>query len=246
MDHEYDVAVIGTGTSAYMLAYPCRSAGKSVVMIDSRPYGGTCAMRGCQPKKYFVVQAELSRLAQHLAGKGVATPPTLAWSDVAAFKNEFTTAVPGNTEAYFARIGASLYRGTARFREAGILEVGQDVLKGEAIVLATGARPRQLDVPGGELALDSNAFLALTELPSSLIFIGGGYISFEFAHVAAAFGAKVRSSTAALATPPEADSTARDTTRIKVVAWETMTTVAVTMFLLVIMVPNLLVKSCGE
>ena len=52
MDHEYDVAVIGTGTSAYMLAYPCRSAGKSVAMIDSRPYGGTCAMRGCQPKKY--------------------------------------------------------------------------------------------------------------------------------------------------------------------------------------------------
>ena len=53
-DLEFDVAVIGTGTSAYNAAHPLARAGRRVAMIDERPYGGTCAMRGCQPKKYLV------------------------------------------------------------------------------------------------------------------------------------------------------------------------------------------------
>ena len=54
MTREFDVLVIGTGTSGYTLALACREAERSVAVADNRPYGGTCAMRGCQPKKYLV------------------------------------------------------------------------------------------------------------------------------------------------------------------------------------------------
>ncbi len=188
---KYDVIVVGSGTSGYNVAKGCRQAGKSVAIVENGTPGGVCALHGCQPKKFFVVQAELVRLAQHLAGKGVTAPPTLAWIDTAAFKSEFTDAVPENTRAFFERIGASFYRGTARFESPGTLVVGDITLQADAIVLATGAAPRRLDIPGGELGLDSNDFLAQQELPASIIFIGGGYISFEFAHVAAAYGAQV-------------------------------------------------------
>ncbi len=187
----FDVIVIGSGTAGYNVAKDCRQAGKTVAMIDHDVLGGTCALQGCQPKKYFVVQAELARLAQHLQGKGVTAQPTFSWADIAAAKNEFTSAVPGNTEKFYEKIGAQLFRGVASFVEPGVLQVGDVKLKGTDIVLATGARPRQLDIPGHELAFNSNGFLALSELPKSLVFVGGGYISFEFAHVAAALGTKV-------------------------------------------------------
>lgn len=188
---KFDVIVVGSGTAGYTVAKNCRKAGRSVAVIEKTTPGGTCALHGCQPKKFFVVQAELARLAEHLQGKGVVKPPTFAWRQIAAFKREFTAAVPDNTEAYFAKIGTTLVRGSAAFVGPGRLRVGDETLAADAIVLATGARPRILDIPGGDLALDSNDFLAQTELPASLIFIGGGYISFEFAHVAAAFGARV-------------------------------------------------------
>jgi glutathione reductase (NADPH) len=188
---KFDVIVVGSGTAGYTVAKFCREAGRSVAVIEKGTPGGTCALNGCQPKKFFVVQAELARLAQHLQGKGVTAPPAFAWDQIAAFKREFTDAVPGNTAAYFAKIEATLVPGSAAFAAPGRLRVGDDEYQADNIVLATGAVPRVLDIPGGDLALNSNDFLGLTELPASLIFIGGGYISFEFAHVAAAFGAQV-------------------------------------------------------
>jgi len=188
---QFDVIVVGSGTSGYNVAKNCRKVGLSVAVVENSTPGGICALHGCQPKKFFVVQAELLQLAQHLDGKGVTAPPSLNWADTAAFKREFTDAVPGNTEAFFDRIGVDLYRGTASFKGPGVLVVDGVELQGGSIVLATGAAPRRMDIPGSELGLDSNDFLAQKDLPASIIFIGGGYIAFEFAHVAAAFGAQV-------------------------------------------------------
>ncbi len=74
---QFDVNVVGSGTSGYNVAKNCRKAGMSVAVVENSNPGGVCALHGCQPKKYFVVQAELLRLAQHLDGKGVTSPPSL-------------------------------------------------------------------------------------------------------------------------------------------------------------------------
>ncbi|MDQ3414530.1 MAG: FAD-dependent oxidoreductase, partial [Verrucomicrobiota bacterium] len=59
MTTKYDLVVIGTGAAASSVAYKCRAAGWEVAIVDSRPFGGTCALRGCDPKKVLVGAAEL-------------------------------------------------------------------------------------------------------------------------------------------------------------------------------------------
>ena len=54
-----DLVVVGTGSAAGAVAYACRSAGWTVTVIDSRPFGGTCQLRGCDPKKVLVGGADL-------------------------------------------------------------------------------------------------------------------------------------------------------------------------------------------
>jgi len=66
-----DVLVIGTGTAGYTLALALNKAGQRVAVVDHRPYGGTCAMRGCQPKKYLVAAAEVARLSQQMSRIGI-------------------------------------------------------------------------------------------------------------------------------------------------------------------------------
>jgi glutathione reductase (NADPH) len=70
--------------------------------------------------------------------------------------------------------------------------VGEDVLEAGHIVLANGAKPRPLGIPGEEYLTTSDRFMEMKALPETITFLGGGYISFEFAHVAAAAGCKVR------------------------------------------------------
>ncbi len=67
----YDLIVIGTGAAALAVASRCRAAGWTVAVIDSRPYGGTCALRGCDPKKVLLAAAEALHWGHRLTGRGV-------------------------------------------------------------------------------------------------------------------------------------------------------------------------------
>ncbi len=69
-----DVIVLGTGSAAQNVAYTCHSAGWSVAVVDSRPFGGTCELRGCDPKKVLVGVAELVDWSRRMQGKGVSAP----------------------------------------------------------------------------------------------------------------------------------------------------------------------------
>src|ERR671910_2697188 len=83
----FDLIVIGTGAAASTVAYKCNAAGWKVAAVDSRPFGGTCSLRGCDPKKVLVGVAELVDWGRRMQGSGVSAPaPTLAWSDMIAFK----------------------------------------------------------------------------------------------------------------------------------------------------------------
>ena len=69
-----DVIVLGTGSAAQNVAYTCHSAGWSVAVVYSRPFGGTCELRGCDPKKVLVGVAELVDWSRRMQGKGVSAP----------------------------------------------------------------------------------------------------------------------------------------------------------------------------
>ena len=71
MAMKYDVIVIGTGAAGSTIAYACKGVGRSVAVIDSRPFGGTCALRGCDPKKVMVGLAETVDAHNRLLGHGI-------------------------------------------------------------------------------------------------------------------------------------------------------------------------------
>ncbi len=190
--HKFDLVVIGTGSAASAVAFPCRSAGWSVAVIDSQPFGGTCALRGCDPKKVLVGAAELVDWHDRMQTHGVRSAGVgIDWPALMRFKRIFTEPVPRRREQSFAHAGIMAFHGRARFVGTTAVQVGQDVLQGRQVVVATGAKPIPLPIPGADYLTTSEQFLELDELPPRLLFVGGGYISFEFAHVAVRAGAHV-------------------------------------------------------
>src|SRR5213594_1513660 len=98
----YDLVIVGTGTAAMVAAMRVRFAGWSVAVIDFRPFGGTCALRGCDPKKMLVSGAEAIDFASRMRGHGVAGELKIDWPDLIAFKRSFTDSVPAKHERMYA------------------------------------------------------------------------------------------------------------------------------------------------
>jgi len=192
MATSYDLLVVGTGGGGSVVARRCNDAGWSVAQIDNRPFGGTCAQRGCDPKKVLVGAAHAVDQATRLHDHGLTEPPAIDWADLMTFKRSFTDPVPEAREKALEKAGIDAYHGTARFVNEHTLQVGEHTLEGRHIVLATGMRPFPLPFEGADLLTTSDEFLELEALPDEIIFVGGGYISMEFAHIARRAGASVR------------------------------------------------------
>ncbi len=187
----FDLIVIGTGTAGSVAAARCRNAGWTVAIVDELPFGGTCALRGCDPKKVLVGAAEAVDWSRRMVGRGVVGELAIDWRALMAFKRTFTDPVALRKELSFIDSGIEVFHGRARFVDRTSVAVGDEVLSARHVLIATGARPAPLGVPGSEHVIESDGFLELEELPRSIVFIGGGYVSFEFAHVAARAGADV-------------------------------------------------------
>src|SRR5699024_3227526 len=188
---EFDVFVIGTGRSGRDVAKACAKAGKRVAIADNREYGGVCANRGCDPKKVLVGFAELLDRSENLDGKGIAKQPEINWADLQKFKTTFTDAVPFVNERKLKENDVVLYHQSPRFLDEQTLSVEGKTVKAKKIVIASGQKHKPLYFEGSQHLLTSDDFLELKELPNSMVFIGGGYIGMELAHVAARCGVEV-------------------------------------------------------
>src|ERR1700693_5107889 len=192
MTRKFDVIAIGTGSAASAVASRCRAAGWQVAIVDSRPFGGTCALRGCDPKKVLVGAAESVDWTRRMKGKGIqAAKLQIDWPELMRFKRSFTDPVPKRREDGFAKAGIAAFHGRARFAAQTTVRVGEETLEGRYVVIAAGQIPADLEIPGVEHLTTSDQFLELDELPRRILFIGGGYIAFEFAHIAALAGSQV-------------------------------------------------------
>ncbi|MHB0665646.1 dihydrolipoyl dehydrogenase family protein [Roseomonas mucosa] len=190
MPDTYDLVVLGSGTAAQVASSRARAAGWTVAVIDHRPFGGTCALRGCDPKKMLVSGEEAIDAAWRMRGHGVEGELRIAWPDLMAFKRTFTGPVPEKQEKRYRDQGIDAFHGLARFTGPDAVIVNGEELKARHILIATGARPVPLGISGEEHVATSDDFLELESLPSRVAFIGGGYIAAEFSHLAARAGAK--------------------------------------------------------
>lgn len=188
----FDILVVGTGPAASRVAAKCAAEGWNVAIAEKREFGGTCALRGCNPKKVFVRAAQLADWARRSEGKLVQTADVnVDWATLVRFKREFTDSIPEKSEKGYQDKGMTTLHGAARFRSPNELQVGDEVVQARHVLIAAGSRPATLDFDGNQHLTTSDEFMELDALPNRVLFIGGGYISFEFAHVAARVGSQV-------------------------------------------------------
>lgn len=186
---QFDLIVIGSGTAGSVAAYQCRAAGWTVAVVDKLPFGGTCALRGCDPKKVLVGATELVDWQRRMSRRGVVRSDLrLDWPALMRFKKTFTDPVPAQREEGFKKAGIATFHGSARFVDETTIQIGKEPLVGRRILIATGHRPATLHIPGEEYLTTSDQFLELKRLPKRIAFVGGGYIALEFAHIAARAG----------------------------------------------------------
>ncbi|MBC6999345.1 NAD(P)/FAD-dependent oxidoreductase [Cytophaga sp. FL35] len=188
---KFDVFVIGSGIAGQTVATNCAKAGLKVAVADKREFGGTCANRGCDPKKVLLAATEVLESAALMDGKGVNGKLEINWKKLQKFKSNFTEAVPKSTEEKLKDLGIKLYHQSPQFLDKNTLEVEGKKVQAQKIVIATGYEPRVLPIKGHKLLKNSDDFLDLKKLPKKLIYIGAGYIGMEFAHMAARAGSKV-------------------------------------------------------
>lgn len=188
----YDLIVIGTGTAATVTAKGCRKANWSVAIIDHLPFGGTCALRGCDPKKMLIAATEVIDSFERMGGiDTVKGQLYIDWAALQRHKQSFTDPVPADRERAYAKLGIDAYHGRARFSGTDTVVVDGKTLKAKHIVIAAGAEAVKLPIEGAEYLSLSDEFLNLESLPKRIVLVGGGYIGFEFAHIAARAGASV-------------------------------------------------------
>lgn len=188
---KFDVFVIGSGIAGQTVAKACAEAGKKVAIAEKRAFGGTCANRGCDPKKVLLGATEAVEQANNLKKKGIVKPLTINWKKLQKFKTEFTEPVPENTEKMLSDLGITLFHQSPKFIDEKTLSVGKKRVTAKTIIIATGHEPRKLSFNGNGYLQVSDDFLTLKKLPKHITFLGAGYVGMEFAHMAARAGSKV-------------------------------------------------------
>ena len=185
----YDLIVIGAGVAGMASANKASAHGWRVAIVDSLPYGGTCALRGCDPKKILRRGAEIIDSARLMRGKGIDdTGLAINWPDLMKHKHGFTDPMSKLIEDGLSSSGVETLHGYASFTGANQISIDGTTYDSDRFLIATGAKPRPLAFTGAEHIIDSSEFLNLESLPTNILFVGGGFVSFEFANIVARAG----------------------------------------------------------
>ena len=190
---DYDVIVLGSGSAAGKPARAANNEGWEVAIVESGPVGGTCALRGCMPKKVYLAAAEVLDWSERLEKNGIDfSEKDVRWEKIQEFKSSFTDSFNSGIRSSFEDSGIDIIEGRASFVNENAIEVDGKTYTANKFVIATGNKPRPLDFEGSEYLVTSKEFLELEELPDEIVFVGGGYISFEFGFIAAKTGSNVK------------------------------------------------------
>lgn len=189
---DLDFFVIGGGSGGVRAARTAAALGARTALAEERYLGGTCVNVGCVPKKLFSYAAHYSRDFQDAMGYGWETDgnPRFDWPTLMQRKNTEIARLNGIYGNLLRNAGVRVIEARARVVDAHTVEVGGEVLRCREILVATGGWPSLPEVPGGELALNSNDVFFLPHLPTTILIVGGGYIAIELAGIFAGLGVK--------------------------------------------------------
>lgn len=197
MQH-FQVGILGGGPGGYVCALRAAQLGLSVVLVEGERLGGTCLNKGCIPTKALVKSADLWRDMGKAEEFGLfAGERHFDFAKIMERKEKVVDTLVSGVEQLMKAGRIQVVKGWGTFKELGYLDVEQESeslrFQVDDLVLASGSVPARIPVPGIGLpgVVTSDEILAETELPKSLIVIGGGVIGLEFASIYQAFGVKV-------------------------------------------------------
>ena len=198
MGERFDVIVIGAGPGGYVATIKCAKAGLRTAIVENRRVGGTCLNRGCIPAKAMIHASSLYREMQEAEKFGVSAERiTFDYEKIVSYKEETTEKLCRGIEQLLKGNGVTILFGKGSLEQGRKVKVtgeeSEEYYDAEHVILAAGSKPVILPIPGLELpgVLTSDELFKLTEMPESLVIIGGGVISVEFASVYANLGCKV-------------------------------------------------------
>jgi glutathione reductase (NADPH) len=187
---EVDFFVIGAGSGGVRAARTAAALGASVAIAEDKYFGGTCVNVGCIPKKLYSYASHYHFNFQESRGFGweFKSAPQFNWRTLRENKKKEISRLQDIYINLLRTSNVSVYEGRAKLLDAHTIQVGEELIRATYILIAVGGWPQPLDIPGGGLALDSNAIFDLPRLPKRLLIIGGGYIAVEFAGIFAGLG----------------------------------------------------------
>lgn len=188
----YDLVVIGAGSAGVRCARMAGNFGARVAVVEGKAFGGTCVNVGCVPKKLYMIASHLPAAVRDGQGFGwTYSEGSLDWSMLRDNVLSETRRLSGIYERLLTNAGNEVIKGFARFEDAHRIRVGDRILRGERILIATGGRPWIPPIPRHELGITSDEIFRLPNLPGRMVIVGGGYIGVEFACIFQAFGCEV-------------------------------------------------------
>ena len=192
----FDVVVIGSGPGGYVAAIRAAQLGQKVAIIERENLGGICLNWGCIPTKAMLRSAEVFHLMHRAKEFGLSvTGASFDLDAVVARSRGVAKQLSGGIGHLMKKNKITVFMGVASLPKAGVVSVktdkGVEELSGKAIILATGARAREL--PGleadGDLVWTYRHALQPKRMPKKLLVIGSGAIGIEFASFFNTFGA---------------------------------------------------------
>lgn len=189
---DFDLFVIGGGSGGVRAARMWATEGNKVAIVEDTHWGGTCVNVGCVPKKLFVFASHFSHDFADAQAYGWNVGDTsFDWSRLVANKNTEIERLNGIYTRMLNNSGATLINGTGRIVGPNTVAVGDKEYSAKRILIATGGKPFIPEFPGSDLVISSDDAFFLDELPKSIVMVGGGYISLEFACIFKGLGVDV-------------------------------------------------------
>jgi dihydrolipoamide dehydrogenase len=192
------LAILGGGPGGYVAAVRARQLGAEVTLVEMDALGGTCLNRGCIPSKALLRSSELAQLSRRLGEFGVrAEVKGIDWPRMIERKTEVVSQVVRGVEFLMKKNDVRVVHGRGRLSGPKTIVVetgdGEEEVRADAVLLATGSVPARLPLPGfdGPGVLTSTELLDIDEIPQRLAIVGAGYVGVEFADVFNAVGSKV-------------------------------------------------------
>lgn len=193
--------VIGAGPGGYACAIRAGQLGIDTVIVEAAKPGGTCLTIGCIPSKALIHAAEVFDTTRQMAGgrnaMGIRVePPSIDLAGTMAWKDGIVGRLTSGVSGLLQKARVKIVSGRARFRDGKTVEVetetGQQIIRAETVVIATGSDPVELAaLPFGGRVVSSTEALSFRDVPKRLVVVGGGYIGLELGTAFAKLGSEV-------------------------------------------------------